>query len=150
MGRKTIETNNMSSGDLDSLISPIYALTTVGMDMNSVGWMGYKAVPIDEEPKPRSTLFLVDLGLSPKTLDAILHILIICLVLFIIINCMCKFVWLFFKWTIQNPKVCILRLERYVGALLKMYLFYILLFYLIFLILYVYCLIISLIIIYIL
>lgn len=84
--------------DLDSLVSPIYALTTVGVGMNSTtGWMGYKAVPIDE-PKPRSTLFLIDVGLSPKTLDALLHILIICLVLFIIINCLCKFLWLFLKW----------------------------------------------------
>lgn len=94
MGPKLCDTS-----DLDSLIAPIYALTTVGVGKNSAmstGWMGYRAVPVDE-PKPQTNLFLINIGLSPKTLDAILHILIICLVLFIIINCLCKFVWLFLK-----------------------------------------------------
>ncbi|XP_060867097.1 uncharacterized protein LOC132942572 [Metopolophium dirhodum] len=89
MGRKL--QGSKDTYDIDSLISPIYAMTT-----NSAGWMGYKAVPVDE-PKPRTPLFLIDNGLSAKTLDAMLHIFIICLVLFIIVNCMCKFVWLFLK-----------------------------------------------------
>lgn len=89
MGRKLSEPY-----DLENLIAPIYTLTTVGVD--GAGWMGYKAIPVDE-PKPRTTMFLIDIGLSPKTLDAMLHIFIICLVLFIIINCMCKFVCLFLK-----------------------------------------------------
>jgi len=93
MGRKLCD-----STDLDSLISPIYALTTVGgMGVDSAGWMGFKAVPVDDPPKPRTTMFLIDIGLSAKSIDAILHVLIICLVLFIVINCMCKFVWLFLK-----------------------------------------------------
>ncbi|XP_022171991.1 uncharacterized protein LOC111034890 isoform X1 [Myzus persicae] len=94
MGRK--HQGAKDTYDIDSLISPIYAMTTTGGGMNSTGWMGYKAVPVDE-PKPRTPLFLIDNGLSAKTLDAMLHIFIICLVLFIIINCMCKFVWLFLK-----------------------------------------------------
>lgn len=95
MGRKLQGSND--TYDIDGLISPIYAMTTAGAGKNSNGWMGYKAVPIDE-PKSRTPLFLIDNGLSAKTLDAMLHIFIICLVLFIIINCMCKFVWLFLKW----------------------------------------------------
>ncbi|XP_029342456.1 uncharacterized protein LOC103310512 isoform X1 [Acyrthosiphon pisum] len=95
MGRKL--QGSKDTYDIDSLISPIYAMTTAGAGMNSAGWMGYKAVPVDE-PKPKRTpLFLIDNGLSAHTLDAMLHIFIICLVLFIIINCMCKFVWLFLK-----------------------------------------------------
>jgi len=95
MGRKVQGTND--TYDLDSLISPIYAMTVVGPGTNSAGWMGYKAVPVDNPKPSRSHLFLIDTGLSAKTLDAILRIFIICLVLFIIINCMCKFVWLFLK-----------------------------------------------------
>ncbi|XP_025412175.1 uncharacterized protein LOC112684741 isoform X2 [Sipha flava] len=91
MGRKAGDTY-----DLDGMISPMYALATTSKGKNGVGWMGFKAVPVDE-PKPRSTMFFIDIGVSPKTVDAVLHILIICLVLFIIINCMCKFVWLFLK-----------------------------------------------------
>lgn len=94
MGRKPQDAKD--TYDIDGLISPIYAMTTVGAGTNSAGWMGYKAVPLDE-PKSQTPLFLIDNGLSAKTLDAMLHIFIICLVLFIIINCMCKFVWLFLK-----------------------------------------------------
>lgn len=78
--------------DMDNLISPVYALSTA----DDVGWMGYKAVPV-AEPKPRAAFFLIDIGISTKTIDAILHILVIFLVLFIIINCMCKFIWMFIK-----------------------------------------------------
>jgi len=95
MGSRKMDSPKMDfANDPDSLISPIYALTIAGK--GSVGWMGYKVVAVDE-PKKQTTLFLVDFGLSHRTLDAILHITIICLVLFIIVNCMCKFVWLFLK-----------------------------------------------------
>ncbi|CAI6351285.1 unnamed protein product [Macrosiphum euphorbiae] len=95
MGRKL--QGSKDTYDIDNLISPIYAMTVAGTGMSSAGWMGYKAVPVDEPKPARTPLFLIDNGLSAKTLDAMLHIFIICLVLFIIINCMCKFVWLFLK-----------------------------------------------------
>ncbi|KAL4130748.1 hypothetical protein QTP88_008140 [Uroleucon formosanum] len=46
MGRKPQDAKD--TYDIDGLISPIYAMTTVGAGTNSAGWMGYKAVPLDE------------------------------------------------------------------------------------------------------